>query len=611
MSGYFDSTPEDQMYNETMRDGIMCVKAAYKSDSDNDYQKAILLYESAIASFEIVLCLEKNEQNRDEIKRKLGMYASRAEALKKKVHYTLSPELLKCISPELEVKAKPKKKKKRDKSTNRSASQRKEAAKKSVAAENTERKIGRKNINVDFTSVVGVMKEKLVLENYVIRRLKGNSKYAPANVLLHGPSGNGKTLLVKQIAKACPDCFFGVSASDLLKTNKAGGDRLIKTIYQMAMKTSLKDGHQAVIVFFDEMHDLFRGNGKAKKVFVDSVKNIDKNSYNIITIGSTNRPWELNEDVAGCFGVKTLVTVPDIDERKQLLGRILTKMGKKQTSNMDRSARGHWVDENRVFFLAQMTNDMSSKSIIGLVKRAMKKANALGAVCTVEHFYEVLETAKEDSDQAATNESYNDEGFLCEQTEQLSRHKEWRKLLETDNPATFGTFLPQPDVHDKQALRREINSIDETLAKINQQLDFGGEHAGLSGVGVTTQDGDQDAPPYVRSIEEREAHAETEVINAHNIVSAVAKGKLRPIEWEGYIEYLESQAILFSKGNHGMTKTEKLKARTMFDTIDRYSTGIVDRDDFTMALRFDKRLNELFRDSLRHGVVKPKGENRR
>ena len=41
------NVPDDRLYVESMRDGIQCVKAAYGADKDGDWQKAMILYESA------------------------------------------------------------------------------------------------------------------------------------------------------------------------------------------------------------------------------------------------------------------------------------------------------------------------------------------------------------------------------------------------------------------------------------------------------------------------------------------------------------------------------------------------------------------------------------
>ena len=40
----------------------------------------------------------------------------------------------------------------------------------------------------------------------------------------------------------------------------------------------------------------------------------------------------------------------------------------------------------------------------------------------------------------------------------------------------------------------------------------------------------------------------------------------------------------------------------IFDSVDRYGSGILDTDDFCMALRFDINIHSLFKPSLMNGI---------
>ena len=52
-----------------------------------------------------------------------------------------------------------------------------------------------------------------------------------------------------------------------------------------------------------------------------------------------------------------------------------------------------------------------------------------------------------------------------------------------------------------------------------------------------------------------------------------------------------------------MTEKEyMLTARKIFDSVGRYGSGILDTDDFCMALRFDKNIHSLFKPSLMNGI---------
>src|SRR3989449_3582161 len=78
---------------------------------------------------------------------------------------------------------------------------------------------------------------------------------APRGILLYGPPGCGKTLLVKAIATENDMTFFNVSIADVLSKWVGESERIIKEIFRQAHEK------KPSIVFFDEIEALFTVRG--------------------------------------------------------------------------------------------------------------------------------------------------------------------------------------------------------------------------------------------------------------------------------------------------------------------------------------------------------------
>ena len=82
------------------------------------------------------------------------------------------------------------------------------------------------------------------------------------------------------------------------------------------------------------------------------------------------------------------------------------------------------------------------------------------------------------------------------------------------------------------------------------------------------------------------------------------KREYSTIEWSGFSAFLNKQRIKFQHDlkNNMSEKEYMLNARKIFDSVDRYGSGILAMDDFYMALRFDTHINQLFQPSLVYGL---------
>src|SRR5206468_4033596 len=115
--------------------------------------------------------------------------------------------------------------------------------------------------NVKYGQIGGLMeaieriKDVVVLPYQEAKLFQQIALEAHRGILLYGPPGCGKTLLVKAIATENDMTFFNVSIADVLSKWVGESERIIKEIFRQAHEK------KPSIVFFDEIEALFTVRG--------------------------------------------------------------------------------------------------------------------------------------------------------------------------------------------------------------------------------------------------------------------------------------------------------------------------------------------------------------
>ena len=151
--------------------------------------------------------------------------------------------------------------------------------------------------NVRYANIGGLNEEIERIRDVIVLPFQESKLFeqikleAPRGILLYGPPGCGKTLLVKAVATENDLTFFNVSIADVLSKWVGESERIIKEIFRQAHE------RRPSIIFFDEIEALFtvRGfmdtSGVHKNIIAQILSEMDglMSLRDVFVIGATNR----------------------------------------------------------------------------------------------------------------------------------------------------------------------------------------------------------------------------------------------------------------------------------------------------------------------------------
>ncbi|CUA74937.1 Protein MSP1 [Rhizoctonia solani] len=157
------------------------------------------------------------------------------------------------------------------------------------------------------------------------------AQHAMTGALLFGPPGTGKTLLAKALAKESGARMMVVKPSDVMDMYVGEGEKLVRSVFSLARRLS------PCIVFLDEIDALLgarssRDTGGAASAhrglvteFMQEMDGLRSSaSSNVVVIGATNRPFDLDDAVLRRLPRRLLIDLPGLEEREAIL-RIMLK----------------------------------------------------------------------------------------------------------------------------------------------------------------------------------------------------------------------------------------------------------------------------------------------
>lgn len=184
------------------------------------------------------------------------------------------------------------------------------------------------NPDISWDDVIGLenakdsLKETVILPTRFPQLFTGKRKPFKG-ILLFGPPGTGKSYLAKAVATEADSTFFSVSSADLISKWQGESEKLVRNLFELARES---EGGRAII-FIDEVDSLCgsRSEGESdsmrrvKTEFLVQMDGVGSSKSQVLVLGATNIPWELDAAIRRRFEKRVYIPLPEAEARTAMV----------------------------------------------------------------------------------------------------------------------------------------------------------------------------------------------------------------------------------------------------------------------------------------------------
>jgi len=299
-----------------LQQAVQMEKKARELEAAGKAEEAFREYKSTLEVFKFVYRWEANPKVKDMVRERLEELVGRAEELKKRIDAGTATPVSPCAGAEATAIRPP--------------------TEAPADAEDKERERMRKGLegaimttkpNVRWDDVAGLNAAKDALQETVILptrfpQLFTGKREPWHGILLYGPPGTGKSHLARACATEADATFFSISSSDLVSKWMGESEKLVRNLFEMARE------NRPAIIFIDEVDSLCGARGESgesdaarriKTEFLAQMDGVGKSREQLLVLGATNTPWDLDTAIRRRFEKRIYIPLPEVEARAVML----------------------------------------------------------------------------------------------------------------------------------------------------------------------------------------------------------------------------------------------------------------------------------------------------